>query len=99
MEHPEIRDRIYKYSDIVLSPTMKPTEVKEKYGIPCFSKEQDYYIYYYQNSLRKGKKPAKTVQQKIDGTYDKGFSGISKKLENMLKVEMLIILHIYVVII
>ena len=54
MEHPEIRDRIYKYSDIVLSPTMKPTEVKEKYGIPCFSKEQDYYIYYYQNSLRKG---------------------------------------------
>lgn len=85
MEHPEIRDRIYKYSDIVLSPIMKPTEVKEKYGIPCFSKEQDYYIYYYQNSLRKGKKPAKTVQQKIDGTYDKGFSGISKKAREYVK--------------
>lgn len=58
---------------------MKPMKIKEKYGIPCFSKEQDYYIYYYQNSLRKGKTPAKTVLQKINGTYDKGFSGISKK--------------------
>lgn len=79
MEFPEIRDRIYRYSDKVLSPTLKPTEIKEKYGIPCFSKEQDFYIYYYQNALRKGKQPAKTIQQKIDGTYDKGFSGISKK--------------------
>lgn len=79
MEFPEIRDRIYKYSDKVLSPTLKPTEIKEKYGIPCFSKEQDFYIYYYQNALRKGKQPAKTIQQKIDGTYNKGFSGISKK--------------------
>lgn len=79
MEFPEIRDRIYKYSDKVLSPTLKPTEIKEKYGIPCFSKEQDFYIYYYQNAVRKGKQPAKTIQQKIDGTYDKGFSGISKK--------------------
>ena len=85
MEFPEIRDRIYKYSDKVLSPTLKPTEIKEKYGIPCFSKEQDYYIYYYQNSLRKGKKPAKTIQQKIDGTYDKGFSGISKKAREYVK--------------
>lgn len=79
MEFPEIRDRIYKYSDRVLSPTLKPHEIKEKYGIPCFSKEQDFYIYYYQNALRKKKVPAKTIQQKIDGTYDKGFSGISKK--------------------
>ena len=79
MEFPEIRDRIYKYSDRVLLPTLKPHEIKEKYGIPCFSKEQDFYIYYYQNALRKKKVPAKTIQQKIDGTYDKGFSGISKK--------------------
>lgn len=54
MEYPEIRDRIYKYSDRVLIPSMKPFEIKEKYGIPCFSKEQDSYIYYYQNALRKG---------------------------------------------
>ncbi len=79
MEHEEIRDRIYKYSDKVLLPIKKPLEIKEKYGIPCFSKEQDFYIYYYQNAIRKGKEPSKTILQKINGTYDKGFSGISKK--------------------
>lgn len=85
MEHPEIRDRILKNSDVVLYPKLKPFEIKEKYGIPCFSKEQDFYIYYYQNALRKGKKPSKTIQQKIDGTYDKGFSGISKKAREYVK--------------
>ena len=85
MEHHEIRDRILKNSDVVLLPKMKPMEIKEKYGIPCFSKEQDFYIYYYQNALRKGKKPSKTIQQKIDGTYDKGFSGISKKARDYVK--------------
>lgn len=79
MEYPEIKERIYKNSDKVLLPTMKPFEIKEKFGIPCFSKEQDFYIYYYQNALRKGKKPSKTILQKINGTYDKGFNGISKK--------------------
>lgn len=85
MEHQEIRDRIMKNSDIVLLPKLKPTEIKEKYGIPCFSKEQDFYIYYYQNALRNGKSPSKTIQQKIDGTYDKGFSGISKKARDYVK--------------
>jgi hypothetical protein len=85
MEHHEIRDRILKNSDIVLYPTLKPMEIKEKYGIPCFSKEQDFYIYYYQNAIRKGKKPSKTIQQKIDGTYNKGFSGISKRAREYIK--------------
>lgn len=79
MEHEEIRKRIYDNSDRVLLPTMKPFEIKEKYGIPCFSKEQDFYIYYYQNAIRKGKKPSKTILEKINGTYEKGFNGISKK--------------------
>lgn len=83
MEHPEIRKRIYDNSDIVLLPTMKPLEIKEKYGIPCFSKEQDFYIYYYQNALRKGRQPSKTIQQKIDGTYRTGFC-ISKKAREYL---------------
>lgn len=78
LEHPEIRERIYKYSDKVLLPVMKPFEIKEKYGIPCFSKEQDFYIYYYQKAIREGKKPAKTYIDKINGTYRTGF-GISKK--------------------
>lgn len=85
MEHPEIRERIYKNSNIVLLPTKKPFEIKEEYGIPCFSKEQDFYIYYYQNALRKGKKPSKTIQEKIDGTYTNGFSGISKKAREYVK--------------
>lgn len=85
MEHHEILKRILKNSDIVLRPKLKPFEIKEKYGIPCFSKEQDFYIYYYQNALRKGKTPSKTIQQKIDGTYDKGFSGISKKAREYIK--------------
>lgn len=85
MEHHEILQRILKNSDVVLYPKIKPFEIKEKYGIPCFSKEQDFYIYYYQNALRKGKKPAKTIQQKIDGTYNKGFSGISKKARDYIK--------------
>ena len=81
MEHHEI----LKNSDVVLYPKLKPFEIKAKYGIPCFSKEQDFYIYYYQNALRKGKQPSKTIQQKIDGKYDKGFSGISKKAREYVK--------------
>lgn len=53
--------------------------LKKNIGIPCFSKEQDFYIYYYQNAIRKDKQPSKTILQKINGTYNKGFSGISKK--------------------
>ena len=78
MEHPEIRQRMYDYSDEVLLPKMKPFEIKEKYGIPCFSKEQDSHIYYYQNSLRKGKEPSKTSKAKVEGTYKTGYC-ISKK--------------------
>ncbi|MFA6377535.1 MAG: hypothetical protein WCW63_02805, partial [Acholeplasmataceae bacterium] len=71
-------------SDRVLTPKMKPMEIKEKYGIPCFSKEQDFYIYYYQNALRKGKKPSRTIQEKVDGTYYTGF-GLSKKAREYVK--------------
>ena len=85
MEHHEILKRILNNCDIILYPEVKPFEIKEKYGIPCFSKEQDFFIYYYQNAIRKGKPPAKTIQQKIDGTYNKGFSGISKKAREYLK--------------
>lgn len=52
MEHPQISARMYKYADIVLLPRMKPMEVKEKYGSPCFSKFQDEVIMYYQNGSR-----------------------------------------------
>ena len=51
-EIPEIRDRILKYSDTVLHPSMNRWDIKEKYGIPCYSKQQDEYIYRYQNGSR-----------------------------------------------
>lgn len=85
MEHHEILQRIMKNCDVVLMPKIKLMDIKEKYGSPCFSKEQDFYIYYYQNALRKGKEPSKTILQKIEGTYDKGFAGISKKARDYVK--------------
>lgn len=51
-ELPEIRDRIIKNSDVVLHPLMHRSQLKEKYGIPCFSKQQDEYIWRYQNGSR-----------------------------------------------
>lgn len=52
MEHHEILKRILKNCDVVLIPKMKPFEIKEKYGIPCFSKIQDEYISRYQRGIR-----------------------------------------------
>ena len=51
-ELPEIRDRILKYSDTVLHPVKDRWEIKENYGIPCYSKQQDEYIYRYQRGNR-----------------------------------------------
>lgn len=52
MEHHEILARIKKNCDVVLLPTMKPKEVIEKYGSPCFSKSKDEFIYRYQGGSR-----------------------------------------------
>lgn len=49
MEHREIFARMKKYADVILLPALKPKDIKEKYGIPCFSKMQDRHIYYFQN--------------------------------------------------
>lgn len=51
-EIPEIRDRIIKNSDVVLFPMKHRDEIKTEYGIPCFSKQQDEYIYRYQRGNR-----------------------------------------------
>lgn len=52
MEHPEIFKRMKKNSDRILVSEVKPSEIKEKYGIPCFSKLQDQFISRYQNGCR-----------------------------------------------
>ena len=79
MEHQEIRDRILKNSDIVLYPKMKPMEIKEKYGIPCFSKIQDEYISRYQRGSR-----AKSTLDFIEGNNSTKFK-LNKTAKELLK--------------
>lgn len=38
MEHTQILQRMRKNADVILTPKLKPFEIKEKYGSPCFSK-------------------------------------------------------------
>ena len=80
MEHHEIRDRILKNSDIVLQPKLKPFEIKEKYGSPCFSKMQDDFIDRYQRGSR-----SKSVMERINGYYESGRSWTKYRLNNKAK--------------
>lgn len=77
MEHQEIRNRIIKNSDVVLYPKMKPFEIKEKYGIPCFSKMQDDFIDRYQRGSR-----SKSVMERILGVDDSGRSWTKYRLNS-----------------
>lgn len=43
---------MYRNADKVLIPDIKPMDIKEKYGIPCFTKTQDEYIKRYQRGNR-----------------------------------------------
>ena len=61
MEHHEILKRIRENSDIVLMPKLKPFEIKERYGSPCFSKTQDDYIDRYQRGSR-----SPSIMQRIE---------------------------------
>lgn len=81
MEHSEIRKRIYDNADEVLLPSMKPFEIKKKYGIPCFTKIQDEMIYRYQNGLR-----TPSTMQFIMGTKNGGYTmfKLSKKARTLL---------------
>ena len=51
-EIPEIRDRILQNCDKVLHPSKSRWMIKEEFGIPCYSKQQDEYIHRYQNGSR-----------------------------------------------
>ena len=66
MEHPEILRRMIDNSDVVLLPELKPFEIKEKYGSPCFTKFQDEMIRRYQRGLR-----SKPLMKAINGTNPK----------------------------
>lgn len=81
MEHQEIRQRMYDNADEVLLPKMKPFEIKEKYGIPCFTKIQDEMIDRYQCGLR-----TPSTMQFIMGTKNNGHTmfKLSKKARELL---------------
>ena len=87
MEHHEILKRILKNCDIVLIPELKPFEIKEKYGSPCFSKIQDDFIDRYQRGSR-----SKSLMERIeersfvgrDGKVHKSSFSLNKKARNLL---------------
>lgn len=82
MEHHEILKRIFKNCDIVLYPELKPMEIKEKYGIPCFSKSQDDFISRYQNGSRAQSTMDRIYQRNKDGSPS--MYGLSKKARDLL---------------
>lgn len=87
MEHHEILKRIQKNSDVVLFPKLKPMEIKEKYGSPCFSKIQDEFIDRYQRGSR-----CKSLVDRVNGYNFIGADGkehrssfqLSKKAKELL---------------
>ena len=87
MEHKDILARILKNSDVVLQPKMKPMEIKEKYGIPCFSKIQDDFINRYQKGSR-SKSLMERIQQRQfigkDGKVHKSSFSLNKKARELL---------------
>lgn len=83
MEHKEILDRIYKNCDVVLLPEMKPFEVKEKYGSPCFSKTQDDIIDRWQRGCRSPYLCMRVKGRNKDGSSS--MYGLSKKAQEWLE--------------
>ena len=67
MEFPEISSRMIKNADTVLTPKLKPHEVIERYGTPCFSKNSDDIIGRYQNGSR-----SVATMKYINGTRNDG---------------------------
>jgi len=52
LEHPQISTRMYNNADKVLIPEYTLEEIKEKVGVPCFTKHQDDFIGRYQRGSR-----------------------------------------------
>jgi len=67
MEHNQIQKRMERYADVIIHPSMKPLEIKEKHGSPCFSKMQDEMIDRYQRGSR-----SPSLMQFINGTKNNG---------------------------
>lgn len=83
LEHQEILQRILKNSDRVLEPKMKPLEIKEKYGIPCFSKQQDEYIKRYQTQTRTPYLMTRIAGCDADGNKLKTYFKLNNKAKDL----------------
>jgi hypothetical protein len=71
-------------SDRILRPTKTYNEIKENYGIPCFSKTQDQMIYGYRQQLKKGLTITKSYKENVEFDGKKGLFTISKKAHDWL---------------
>ena len=88
MEHHEILKRILKNCDVVLIPKMKPFEIKEKYGSPCFSKIQDDFIDRYQRGSRSKSLMERIQSRKFIGKDGKTHSS-SFRLNELARTKLL----------
>lgn len=77
MEYPEILRRMIDNSDIILSPELKPFQIKDKYGSPCFTKQQDQLIRQYNYGKR-----SESLMRRIKGL--EGKYSLSKKARDLL---------------
>lgn len=88
MEWPEILERMKKNADVVLSSDMKPHEVIQKYGTPCFSKQSDEIIGRYQKGMRTHS--VMSYIEKINPTDGQpSMFGLSKSAHDMLLADKL----------
>jgi 3'-phosphoadenosine 5'-phosphosulfate sulfotransferase (PAPS reductase)/FAD synthetase len=84
LEHAEIANRMKANADRILRPTKSYNEIKENYGIPCFSKQQDKYIYGYRQQIAKGIPITKTYRECVELIGQKGLYAISQKAHDWL---------------
>jgi 3'-phosphoadenosine 5'-phosphosulfate sulfotransferase (PAPS reductase)/FAD synthetase len=84
MELEEIRNRMMQNSDRILHPTMKPFDIKEKYGIPCVTKHQDEFVYQYRKQLEKGKITSYIEELVVNSKTSKSYYRINNKLHDAL---------------
>ena len=84
LEHAEIANRMKANADRILRPTKSYNEIKENYGIPCFSKQQDQFIYGYRQQIAKGIPITKTYRECVELIGQKGLYAISQKAHDWL---------------
>jgi len=83
LEHVEIFNRMRNNADRILRPTKSYIEIKENYGIPCFSKLQDQMIYGYRQQIKKGH-ITKTYRECVELDGQKGLFAISQNAHDWL---------------